>query len=96
MIHRHSRYQFSIFFKSRKGDFLGLRPSIDKRPRPDDRFHIVSVDDRLDTLAHRYLGSTDLWWVIADYNDIFFPLELEIGATLRLPAAGRIQMEIFK
>ena len=23
----------------------------------------------------RYLGQAELWWVLCDYNDIFFPLE---------------------
>jgi len=39
---------------------------------PDDRFHTVVEGDRVDLLAHRYLGRADLWWVICDYNDISF------------------------
>lgn len=28
----------------------------------------------------RYLGQAELWWVLCDYNAIFFPLELNVGA----------------
>ena len=37
----------------------------------------------MDRLAARYLGRAEPWWVICDYSDIFFPLELEAGAVLR-------------
>lgn len=65
-----------------------------QRPRYDDRFHTVIDGDRIDLIAHRYLGDAKLWWIVADYNDLFFPLELEIGAVLRLPSVERVQMRI--
>ena len=48
----------------------------------------------MDRLAARYLGRADLWWVICDYNDIFFPLELEVGAVLRIPSAEHVNMRL--
>ena len=86
MIGKHSRYQFPILFQSKTGEYLGLRSSIDASPRPDNRFHTVVQGDRVDTLAYRYLGDAELWWVICDYNDLFFPLELQNGMTLRIPS----------
>jgi nucleoid-associated protein YgaU len=94
MIGRRSRYTASILYTSAEGDFLGVRPSIDTGPRPDDRFHTVVEGDRVDLLAHRYLGRADLWWIICDYNDIFFPLELEPGSVLRIPSVEHVQMEL--
>lgn len=38
--------------------------------------HTVSADDRLDLLAHRYFGSADQWWQIADANPAEDPGEL--------------------
>ncbi|XIG80363.1 hypothetical protein C1N81_42605 [Streptomyces sp. SGAir0957] len=38
--------------------------------------HTVSTGDRLDLLAHRYLGSADQWWQIADANPALDPAEL--------------------
>ncbi len=49
---------------------------------------------RLDLLAHQYLGRADLWWIICDYNDIFFPMELEPGTVLRIPSAEHVNMRL--
>ena len=73
MIGRRSRYAAAILYASGDGDFLGTRPPLESKPRPDDRFHTVVEGDRVDLLAQRYLGQADLWWIICDYNDIFFP-----------------------
>ena len=35
-----------------------------------------------------------LWWIICDYNGIFFPMELEPGTVLRIPSVEHIQMHI--
>jgi hypothetical protein len=50
--------------------------------------------DRADLLAHRYLGRADLWWIICDYNAIFFPLELEPGSVLRIPSVEHVNMRL--
>ena len=94
MITRRSRYQFAILCQGTDGPFLGNRPQIDTTPRTDDRTHTVVEGDRLDLLAHRYLGDARLWWVIADYNDIFWPLGLETGAVLRIPSFRHVEMRV--
>ena len=94
MITKRSRYRFSILCEEDDGSFLGNRPQIDTTPRDDDRMHMVVEGDRLDLLAHRYLGDARLWWVIADFNDIFWPLDLEIGSALRMPSYKHVQMSI--
>ena len=94
MITKRSRYRFSILCQDEGGDFLGNRPQIPTAPRPDDRFHTVVEGDRLDLLAYRYLGDARLWWVIGDYNDLFWPLDPEVGSVLRIPSAQHVQMNI--
>lgn len=95
-MHRYSRYQFPVHYKTSDGSYVGMRTPIDASPRPDDRYHKTYPGDRLDILAFNYLGKAELWWVIADFNDIFFPLELEPGRLLRIPTIERLEMEIFK
>jgi hypothetical protein len=56
--------------------------------------HTVIEGDRIDLLAHRYLGDARLWWIICDYNDIFFSLELAPGTDLRIPSIEHVQMRI--
>ncbi len=89
-----SRQQFAKLYQDGDTRFWGSRSKIDTSPRPDDRFHTTVEGDRIDLLAYRYLGDTDLWWVIADYNDLFFCQELEIGSKLRIPSLERVQMEL--
>ena len=94
MIGRRSRYAASILYTSGDGDFLGTRLPTEGKPRPDDRFHTVIEGDRVDLLAHRYLGQADLWWIICDYNDIFFPMELTPGTILRIPSAEHVSIRL--
>lgn len=94
MIGKNSRYAGSILIRDADGDTFGTRQRIDTTPRYDDRFHTVIDGDRIDLIAHRYLGDARLWWIVADYNDLFFPLELETGAVLRLPSVEHVQMRI--
>jgi hypothetical protein len=51
--------------------------------------HRLSVGERLDTLAHRYYGDSELWWVIALANRIKDPFSLSVGAHLRIPLDAR-------
>jgi len=89
-----SRYATCVLYVDGKEEFLGTRPLIDTSPRPDDTFHAVVEGDRIDLIAYRYLGSAGLWWVICDYNDLFFSLELESGTVLRFPSVEHAQMHI--
>jgi nucleoid-associated protein YgaU len=75
-------------------EFIGTRERIDTSPRPDDVFHTVVGGDRIDLIAYRYLGRPELWWVICDYNDMFFPLELLIGQVLRIPSLEYVEMRL--
>jgi hypothetical protein len=94
MIGRDSRYADCILYRDSDGEYLGRRQRIDTTPRYDDRLHTVIEGDRIDLLAHRYLGDARLWWIICDYNDIFFPLELAPGTDLRIPSIEHVQMRI--
>ena len=96
MIGRRSRYASAVLYMGREEAFLGARERIDTSPRPDDRFHTVVAGDRIDLLAARYLGRAELWWVLCDYNDIFFPLELHVGAVLRIPSDEHANMRIIE
>ncbi len=49
--------------------------------------HIVADGDRLDLLAHRYLGDPELYWRICDANAALRPEELtaERGRRISIP-----------
>jgi hypothetical protein len=50
--------------------------------------------DRVVLLADRYLAQADLWLIICDYNDIFFPLELTPACILRIPSVEHGSMPL--
>lgn len=96
MIGEDSRYAKCVLYVDGSDEFIGTRQRIDTTPQPDDVFYTVLEGDRIDLIAYRYLGRAELWWVICDYNNIFFPLELEVGDMLRLPSAEHVQMQLLE
>ena len=66
--------------------YLGTRKFGEYERRPDDVFHTIREGDQIDLLADHYFGDPKLWWIIADYNGIAFPLELPAhGTVIRIP-----------
>jgi phage tail protein X len=55
-------------------------------PSDSDIYIITDEGDRLDLLAYKYYGNTNMWWVIASANNIndavFY---VEPGIQLRIP-----------
>lgn len=94
MIGPDSRYAGCVLYVDGSEEFLGARSRIETVPQPDDAFHTVREGDRIDLIAYRYLGDAGLWWIICDYNDIFFPLEIKVGAALRIPSLEYVQMRL--
>ena len=94
MISKRSRYAACILFKDGADEFFGSRPALDTAPRHDDLFHTVTDGDRIDLIAWRYLGDASLWWVLCDYNELFWPLELESGSVLRMPSREHLVMRV--
>jgi hypothetical protein len=89
-----SRYRDCVIYQDGDTQFLGRRSQVDTTPQPDDRFHVVMDGDRVDLLAYQYLGDSLLWWIICDWNDICFPLDLPVGATLRIPSIERVYLNV--
>jgi len=94
MLSARSRYRECVIYQDGDTQFLGSRPQVDTTPQPDDRFHVVTDGDRIDLLAYQYLHDSTLWWVICDWNGISFPLDLPVGATLRIPSLERVMLDI--
>jgi len=50
--------------------------------------HVVQDGDTLDLLAAQYAGSEHLWWMIAEVNELIWPLDLEAGTRLIIPVTN--------
>lgn len=51
-------------------------------------FHTVQAGETIEWLAHRYLGSSEAWWQIADANPGLFPTQLTPGSQVAIPTDG--------
>jgi hypothetical protein len=54
--------------------------------RDDDLYIITQYGDRLDTLAHHFYGTPNLWWYLAKANHLTF-VTIPVGTSLRIPAS---------
>ena len=64
-----------------------------------DKYHIVKENDRLDVLAWTYYkniveDASKFWWLIADANKIYNPLDLSsyVGKEILIPDLIRIRL----
>lgn len=68
-------------------------------PKNNDKYHTVTVFDRIDILAYKYYSpfvedASKYWWVIADANNIMNPLDLSeyVGQRLLIPDILRVRL----
>ena len=90
MIYQNSRYY------SQYVDFVAFEEDGDELPIVFYQFdelgrvtwseHTYSVGERLDSIAYRYYGRTDLWWIIPEYNPEIVDFDnITPGTILRIP-----------
>ena len=93
-----SRYHYSVLYRAKTGDFWGTRGLVKLPPHPTDQFHRVTDADskRIDLIAWKYYRDVNLWWIIAEVNNIGNPLEIRSGTVLRIPAYDRVQMRVVR
>lgn len=59
-------------------------------PADDDIIYTVTRTDRIDALAQRFLGSPELWWMIAVLNNLnILPNDLYQNQTIRILTTTR-------
>lgn len=89
MIFRDSRYATGTITKEYKPnkemwEVTVYRNFTDERAR--FFFYVWKEKDRIDLIAGEFLGGTDLWWKIMDFNpEHLNPFDIPVGSTLRIP-----------
>ncbi|MBA2497654.1 MAG: LysM peptidoglycan-binding domain-containing protein [Acidimicrobiia bacterium] len=53
-------------------------------------YHTASAGETFESLSVRFLGSSTLWWRIADLNPLVFPLSLVPGTVVAIPGSGTV------
>ncbi len=93
-----SRYKSGIVTKNRSGEsFLVLRRPLTLDRSDGDTFITVTQEfqNRPDLIAFNAYGTSELWWVIYEYNNIRDPFfDLKIGTTLLIPQLERVLQAI--
>jgi nucleoid-associated protein YgaU len=65
-------------------------------PTDSDILIVTEEEDRLDLLAYQFYGDSQLWWVIATYNNLTdIDTKLEPGLQLRIPARASVVTQLF-
>lgn len=63
-------------------------------PDATDFIHRICDGDFIDAISFKYYGTVNLWWAIADVNNIACPLDLQVGAEIRIPQKSRLEAAI--
>ena len=72
-----------------------LHPTVPMRllspldPQAGNFRHTVAGLQPLEYLAFKYLGSSDMWWRIADTNEARFPLDWLTGDVVTIPGTNQ-------
>ena len=67
---------------------IGLRPPPPGTGGPFE--HRVVGGETIESIAHRYLGSSDAWWRLADLNPHVFPMDLVPGQMVAIPTGSEV------
>lgn len=87
-----SRYVITPLLQDGDDTFFGLWVAPEIPFSTFDSFYTVNETDigRLDSIANRYYGDPELWWVIAHVNNVNDQMALAAGTVLRIPLKANV------
>jgi len=82
------RYQFTPVYKRWDGKNVYRTTYYPDIPESYDDFYIIASEaDYLDSIAKKYYGDENLWWIIAKANNLpGYQLSVQVGKQIRIPA----------
>lgn len=98
-IFKGSRYENVPVYRQYNGDQMGkpndarglMVPTLRRRDlttfhATEAIIHTFQKSDRIDLLAYKYYGDSQLWWAIMDANPRYMtPWDIPVGANLTIP-----------
>lgn len=89
MIYSDSRYADGVVFNAWSPIKDSYQVTVYRKfPSSSTRFSIYQWkdEDRIESVAAKFLGSGASWWRIMDYNpEVINPLDIPVGTRLRIP-----------
>lgn len=92
MIYKGSRFTDSYLLRDTTSEpsYLSIA-QINYEPHSSDRVYEVKAGDRLDLLAHKFYGDSQLHWIILYANPEYSHAnEIESGDVLTIPSPERV------
>ena len=89
----NSRYKDLWRIEDSEGNiYIETSESFSIPEKSDDYYFVVTpkYENRLDLVSHKYYQTPLLWWVIAEASNIFNPLSVPCGTTLRIPSKSSL------
>ena len=78
-------YDKTLIINYKEGDRSLYRVEEDIKDDIEDRNHVVTEGDTLQSISHRYYQSSLAWFLIADKNQLDDIFNLEVGSNLVIP-----------
>lgn len=83
------------YWDARTGEvFFGPRAPERLPPAADDVRHTWAEGDRLGLIAHEAWCDANLWWLLADLNDVVDPDDIPVGTILRVASRARVELVV--
>lgn len=88
-LHAFSRFFWQDLYLDGNKKFWGTWKPVAVPSSPSDTYFTVTeaMAGRLDLISYEFYQTPELWWLLAEVNDIFFPPEeVVVGLMLRVPS----------
>jgi nucleoid-associated protein YgaU len=73
--------------------YQAILPALRRVDYGDNKEHIVAPGDTWQNISVRFLGTAELWWLIAEFNRVLDPFtELTAGRRLIIPSPNRVRL----
>jgi len=75
--------------------YLLKRDKLEYNPTSNtDIIHSVKDNEKIWDIAYKYYKNSKLWYIIADVNNIFNPLDIDTGTQLIIPDISKINLQV--
>jgi nucleoid-associated protein YgaU len=82
-------YHNSFGIDYQDGDLSLERIPYRHTPKGNDVTHVVLPGETIFSISHQYYGNSGLWYMIADFNKIYNPLEEIVEGLILIIPDGR-------
>ena len=94
-IEREDRYDFAKFLNYQDQEFDPLTSKFLSALRDlpvEGQLAVGALENRIDLIANRIYGETQLWWVVMEYNNLEDPEDIPANTTISFPSIINLEL----